>query len=150
MIIAPLSDIQKYSNASVKEFVKKLTAGLPDGEYPLDGENCFARLQTYHTKLLEETRFETHRRYADIQILLTGKERIDITPAVALVPETEYNTETDVQFYKPVEECFVTWNAVPDYFGLFEPSDAHRPQISVQSGKSEWVRKVVIKIKFQN
>jgi YhcH/YjgK/YiaL family protein len=146
---------------AVMPFIEKLDTDIPDGKYPLDGRKVFARIQTYETKPVSGCRIEAHRKYADIQIVLAGSECIDVFPAVALEPETDYDAEADVQFYKadfckaggaanlPVLSPLVRFSAVPDYFALFYPQDAHRPQMHAEqkhTTQGQQVRKLIIKI----
>ena len=48
---------------------------LPCGEYPLSGGN-FVRIQEYETRPEEECRWEAHRSYADLQVILQEKRRL--------------------------------------------------------------------------
>ncbi|GHV92318.1 hypothetical protein AGMMS50268_28210 [Spirochaetia bacterium] len=46
----------------------------PPGKIEIAGEEVYATLSVYTTKLPEETKYESHRRYADIQMVVEGKE----------------------------------------------------------------------------
>ena len=48
----------------------------PDGEHEIDGENVYAVLRSYQTKPPAECRWEAHKKYIDIQYLISGEERI--------------------------------------------------------------------------
>ena len=50
---------------------------VEDGRYELDGENLFYFIQTYENNPANETP-EAHKKYIDIQCVLTGKERMDV------------------------------------------------------------------------
>ena len=81
-------------------FLRKLTVDTPDDEYPIDGENLFAKVLTYDTRLPEAGNIESHRRYADIQICLLGAEGIDLFDSNQLNVSQPYDSETDLVFYE--------------------------------------------------
>jgi hypothetical protein len=58
------------SNPDLKE--------LETGRYDIDGDNLFAKVDEYETRDEPDTRYEAHRRYADIQYLIKGKEYIGV------------------------------------------------------------------------
>lgn len=55
-------------------------AELPLGTTPIDGTRVYANVMQSTTKRLEDARFETHRRYLDVQIDLEGAECFRTTP----------------------------------------------------------------------
>ena len=44
----------------------------PAGKYAIDGERLFVIIQDYTTKPVEQCRWESHRKYIDIQYMLAG------------------------------------------------------------------------------
>lgn len=116
---------------------------LENGKYEIDGDNIFVSVQEYTTKPIEEGRWEAHRKYADIQFLIKGTEKLGYTDARDLIPETEYNGENDILFLKGNGQFAV---AHAGDFLVFFPQDAHMPCISNE--KQENVKKAVVKIKL--
>ena len=53
---------------------------LEVGTYQIDGEKVFVMIQEYDTKLPEVCRWEAHYKYADIQFVISGAERMGYTP----------------------------------------------------------------------
>jgi beta-galactosidase beta subunit len=51
-----------------------------DGKYAVDGDNIYYTIQRYTTKPLNEGKLEAHRKYIDIQFLLSGVELLGYTP----------------------------------------------------------------------
>ena len=51
-------------------------AALAEGRIALDGEDVYALVQAYETEAREKRSYETHRKYADIQVVLAGRETI--------------------------------------------------------------------------
>ena len=116
--------------------------GMPDGRYAIDGERLYVMLQSYTTRGESECRFETHRRYADIQLLLRGREDVDWAPAAALPADGAYSAEKDVQFHTGSAVSVI--GLEPGLFAVFFPQDGHRP-CRAHAAPVE-VRKAVVKI----
>lgn len=54
---------------------------IADGHYEIDGEKIFANVSSYEPKEFNgDMRFEAHKKYADLQAVLEGEERIDWAP----------------------------------------------------------------------
>jgi YhcH/YjgK/YiaL family protein len=150
MISDTLEQCRRYTSLSPRfaaafEFLEKLPAGQPIGRYDLDGNNCFAMVQTYTTKPLDQARFETHRQYIDIQFIQAGRETMLWSPLAALTQVTEpYVAEKDVIFYATPPQL-TPINLGAGQFVIFFPTDGHAGGLAID-GQSE-VRKVVIKVR---
>ena len=128
-------------------FIKKAIAeNLAVGKYELDGKNLFASVQEYNTKEEQAARFEGHRKYIDIQYIVTGAEAVEVTDIDKTYSITEYNEEKDVEFFQTNEKV---WNGVwtANEYGIFFPYDIHRPGMRVD-GVSAPVKKILVKIKL--
>ncbi|MCB2156599.1 YhcH/YjgK/YiaL family protein [bacterium] len=123
--------------------LNELDPNAPDGRIDVVGDEVFALVQSYPPKPEADCRFEAHRKYIDIQVVLGGAEAMGWAPAEGLKVETPYDAETDVGFFqKP--EAYTLLNGLPQMFALFYPHDAHMPQVRIP--QSEIVRKVVMKV----
>jgi len=113
--------------------------------YDIDGDNAYALVSEYYTKNEGDARYEAHRKYIDVQYVVSGKELIGITP-LALKQEVlePYDEARDIEFMTVSQG--VNYPASPDRFFIFFPEDVHRP--GLRSGDSTLVRKVVLKIKI--
>jgi len=149
MIFDTIAHLPQYLPAEVwkelKPVIHRLNADMPEGKCWIREPEIYADVSSYTTRPVCETRLETHKRYVDIQIMLTGSERMDVTPPDALVPDTEYDEEKDIRFYKRIETPAVRLLMAPGNFALFFPQDAHAPQLTPHSEALK-VKKVVIKI----
>ena len=150
MITDTFDQRQRYLGLSPRfadafNFLQKLPASQPDGRYDIDGDNCFALVQTYTTRPLAQALFETHRKYIDIQWLLAGFETMFWSPLAALTQVTQpYVAEKDVIFYAtPSHRTPISLRA--GEFVIFFPEDGHAGGLEY-GGQSE-VRKVVIKVR---
>jgi YhcH/YjgK/YiaL family protein len=115
------------------------------GREEIDGDNMFAMVQEYQTKPKAECKPEAHVKYVDIQYIVSGKEGIGYGPLSDKNPVKEDKlAEKDIIFYQTVEnESDVVLGQ--GMYGIYYPSDVHRPKCAV--GESTTVRKVVVKIK---
>ncbi len=115
---------------------------ISDGRHDIDGEKIFATVSSYEPKELNaDMRFEAHRKYADLQAVLEGGERIDWAPLGSLREESEeYSKGGDIAFYSGDAHMSVTLSA--GEFVILFPDDAHKP--CIRSGGR--VKKAVIKL----
>ena len=120
---------------------KKLVEGE---DYPIDGDNIFARIQYYDSKPVEECKAEKHERYMDIVYMVEGVEEIGWCPYCPNIEVTEkYNEKHDVTFYRElVPESYVVVEA--GTIVVISTSDVHRPCVRYGAEPSK-VMKVVIK-----
>ena len=116
-----------------------------DGKYTVDGEKIYYTIQRYTTKPMSEGNLEAHRKYIDIQFLLSGHELLGCAPLKSLTVAEEYNPEKDIAFFHPPKD-FTKVILEPGLFCVLFPNDAHLPgcYLAVPSD----VRKVVVKIKL--
>lgn len=148
MIKDDLSKNEYYS--SLSENIKKgfdwlVSADLkniPDGKYSIEGETIYANVQTYITK--DDAPFEGHRKYADIQYMISGSEIIEMAHYRDCKTTEHYNEEKDIEFLSCEKEN--TWQEFLNEgeFLLFYPQDAHKPALDL--GEKKEVKKVIVKV----
>jgi biofilm protein TabA len=119
-------------------------AQKPDGRYSVDGEDVYYIVQHYTTKPIDQGRFESHRKYIDIQALLAGQEMLGYAPTAGLEVVEPYSEEKDIMFYR-VGTIIAQTRLEPGLFCLLYPHDAHLP--SCQIACPAEVHKVVFKIR---
>lgn len=112
------------------------------GTYEIDGENIFAIVQLYNTKPSSTTKWESHKKYIDIQYMVSGKEKIGFTDSKKVIVMKEYHPGNDISIYKG-EGNFLT--AVEGQFAIFFPTDIHMPQLALNIPHE--VKKVVVKVR---
>ena len=136
----------KALNESAYSFLLELE-GKPFevGRYELDG-GAYVVLQSYQSKLRQNANYEAHKKYTDIQVVISGCEIISIESLDAMYKYpviTPYNEEKDVELYTP--NCDGIDYVLNDGdFLIIPPRDAHAPGINV-GGQGE-VLKAVFKI----
>lgn len=110
-------------------------------------ENFFYTIQQYQTKPEDYAKLESHRKFADIQIIIKGEELMDIADISRLTAKSDYNPQDDVMFWNiPDHMARITLRA-GDYIILY-PENAHRGAVQV-GAKSRKILKIVGKVKLQ-
>ena len=127
------------------EFLEKNNLdSLKIGRYELDGDNLFVNVDEYITKNEDNCRFEAHKRYADIQYLVYGEEKIGIIALKNTKEIIPYDSIKDISFFSAPQNYYRLAN--PEKFFVFFPEDAHRP--CVKADENIKVRKVVVKVRI--
>ena len=147
-LIAP-----KIEESTVKErisfavnYLSKLHVDESDAGKRVDVNDFFYYcVQSYTTKVADECRLESHRKFIDVQIVIRGREIIEIADISRLDIKEDYNFDKDITFWNiPTRLASVTLTA-GDLIILY-PENAHRGAISVF--KNENVLKIVGKVKI--
>lgn len=94
------------------------------------------------TKETSLAKFECHNKNIDIQLCIDGVETIGWKPRErCVIPNGEYNSEKDVQFYHDAPDTF--FQLTDGQFAIFFPEDVHAPMIGEGN-----IRKLVIKVRI--
>jgi YhcH/YjgK/YiaL family protein len=126
-------------------------APMEPGKYDIDGVNALAIVNEYMTKPSSACDLESHREYADIQIMIAGEEKFGYIPLTDQEPSIPFRADNDVAFYSLPERTrggegslnYIT--LYPGQFIIFFPSDIHQPELFTR--QPTLVKKVVIKVK---
>ncbi|UJF32467.1 YhcH/YjgK/YiaL family protein [Paenibacillus hexagrammi] len=124
---------------------KDITQWEP-GKYELEGSHMFALVQETETKPFLDQRPESHQTYTDIQLLVSGLEKMGVSKLTPGLTPVEDNFERgDIAFYDKARiESESEIVLLPGMYAVFFPSDVHRPCCSVVDNGP--IKKVVIKI----
>lgn len=123
-----------------------MPAHVPFGEQAIDGKNIYVNYHEAAPLPREQGTYEAHRHYLDLHYCLEGGEIIEWAPVSTLTATTDYDTAKDYQLYA-VPPAASTCLMTPGAFAIFFPGEAHMPKVS--DGKSDRVKKVVVKIKVE-
>lgn len=116
---------------------------LPAGEYQIDGRNVYAIVAHDKGRCAEDAQLEGHRKYIDIQYVISGDESMGWKSRHECTSATEYNEEKDLEFFNEDSSAIVKVH--PKTFTIFFPNDAHMPLIGTGA-----IHKVIIKVAMQN
>ena len=80
---------------------------MPLGKQELEGKHLFVALDEYTTKDKQDTKYESHRKYIDIQYIIHGDESMGWKNREGLVNSTEYDEEKDLEFFEGKHDSVV-------------------------------------------
>ena len=107
----------------------------------IDGENLYVNVQEYKPKT--DADYEAHKRYADIQYMIKGSEKIGVTNINNCETVIPYKEESDIEFLKNKSKDVYT-DLNKGEFMIFYPEDAHKP--SIMNEYTGVVKKAVVKV----
>ena len=110
------------------------------GSYDLD-RGIYYMVQEIQTRPEEGAFFEAHRKYIDIQFVISGDELHGYAPLSSLKTQDAYDQEKDVAFYHGTGSVF---SLSPGSFAIYFPNDAHKPNLMID--KPVPVKKIVVKV----
>ena len=151
MIVDKIENAHFYANLSDRiaqalEILKDAKlAEKDDGRYEVDGDNLYYLVGRYTTKSIKEGKLEAHKKYIDLQYVLSGRELLGYHPLDNLDIEEPYNEDGDCVLYK-VPDNISTVKLSEGMFCLLFPQDAHLPGCQL-NGPSN-VHKVVVKVRI--
>ena len=134
--------------ATAMDFLRgKDLSALEAGKHPIDGDRIFVSIQEAHTEPMSMRRFELHRDYLDIQLLITGRELqgyASLPPGGKAVEDRL--DEADVAFYPAPsqEQGLETVLLQPGQYVIYLPGELHCPCCAVDG--PETIFKAVFKI----
>jgi len=132
MVVDKFENLEKYASlnplfAEAIKFLKTTDLNAQElGKIKLQGDDLVVNFSQTNPKTKEEAKLETHNRFIDIQIPLSGEEVMGYTPREDL-PEAEYNADKDISFYHGLAESYIP--VKPGMFVIFFPQDAHAPGV---------------------
>lgn len=136
----PLHLPRPVRDAIAKYLDDPTLATRPAGTLDL-GNGIRALLQEYDSRPRREGRWEAHRAFWDLQLVLRGEELLGWAPLEDLRASGPFDEAADVVFLEG-DGDFLALRA--GRFALLAPTDAHMPCIA--SNAPAGVRKVVFKI----
>ena len=114
------------------------------GKFAIDGDKLHGMLNEYQSEPKEKRRLEAHRKYIDVQYMVSGEETIGYGRLTDdLIVLEDKLAEKDAIFFQEVSnETDIVMT--PGMYAIFFPWDVHRPNCA--AGSPGAVRKVVLKV----
>jgi YhcH/YjgK/YiaL family protein len=151
MIVAELDHIARQAALSSRlrkglDYLQNLDPqALEPGTAEIDGQEVYAMIQSYTSRsAAENPRFEAHRKYLDIQYLVSGTEAMGWAPLDQLEVSVPYDDERDRLLGTVPAEARTLVPLGAGYAILLYPSDAHSPGLA--AGEPEPIVKIVVKV----
>jgi YhcH/YjgK/YiaL family protein len=128
---------------SALSFAVEFDPSKPDRRYEIESEKIYALVSSYETSPASQNRFEIHRKYADVQVVIEGEEKVEVSLSSELKSVSEYCDAEDKVFLElPRDSASLVMRR--GEFAVLYPNEAHRPNCDVH-GKLH-VRKIVVKV----
>jgi len=115
---------------------------IATGQYEIEQEDVFARIQEYNTKAEDECKLEGHFKHIDVQYIVSGVELIGVS-SLKNQRVLIKNEEEDYAFYDSTSDLIKLESGM---FAIFFPDDLHKPCVMFE--QSSKVKKVVIKVRI--
>ncbi len=118
--------------------------GLTDGKVEIDGEDVFAIVQRYETVMTGVPEFECHKKYIDVQYIVSGEEIIGWAPCGRMTTTATYNEHKDICFGSVPKGQITPVYLQAGQLALLFPEDGHAPRLA--AADPSYVFKIVIKV----
>ena len=144
MIYDKLENLAQYtfSNQKLMSAINDITSGLIEEENRSDD---FQKNKIkFTTTILTEKRYEAHKKFIDIHIVLKGKEYVEIANVQELTNATEYDEDNDIFFGDVVSDNKFCGYLQKGYALICFPEDTHLVGAHIET--EEIINKVVYKI----
>lgn len=122
-------------------------------ENPLENLECgtyylpkgiYVNIETYEIQSKNDRRFESHKKYVDLQYIISGDEIISVCEADSLISVEDYDPRKDIEFYKTGDSK--DYKMSEGDCLLLYPNNAHMPCVCLDSNNKASVKKAVFKI----
>lgn len=148
MIYDKLSNIQRYRGLHINldlaiDYISGNLSEMPE-HIDLSGADVYGNIFTYDTVSDDESFFEAHAKFADIQIMRDGSERIAVSD-ISVLEIDEAHPDRDFWAMHGPEEVSITLE--PGSFLVVLPGDAHK--LKMQIDKPATVTKSVFKVRMK-
>lgn len=117
---------------------------LVDGRVEIDGDRVYAIIQQYETIKTDAPKFEFHRKYIDVQFIVSGEETIGWAPVESMTITEAYNADKDICFGKVASGKWTPVRLHAGQLAVLWPEDSHAPKLAC--GAPSPVMKIVVKI----
>ncbi len=117
---------------------------LADGKVDIDGDRVFAIVQRYETMMTDVPLFEYHRKYIDVQYVVSGEEVIGWAPVERMRITEAYDMDKDICFGTVSEGQWTPLLLRAGQLAVLYPEDGHAPKLA--AGAPSPVMKIVVKV----
>ena len=118
---------------------------LAVGQHPIDGDLLFVNVEVGTGNNPKDRRFESHRKYIDWQVNVSGGARMRHCLSTNLPISEDLLQDNDLAFHSEPRQ-FSDLYVPPDWLAVYYPEDAHMPSLQLAADDQQSYRKVVVKI----
>lgn len=148
MIVDHIRNASLYRNVTKRisiafDFLQRGNlAELAVGKELLDGDNVYAMIQAYNTNPMEKGLWEAHKKYIDVQYVVSGIELMGHVDISAMTVSKPYDEAGDYHLFTGKGNHMIMR---PGDFTVFFPHDVHMPCMAVEQPVP--VKKIVVKVR---
>lgn len=144
MVLLRWEELHKFDALVFKVISDFMTSrdvtAVAAGRYDL-GRGCYVNVDCYETR--QNARFEAHKRFVDVQLMVEGQEQILCAPLPHGTVTQPYSEEKDCAFFDCDKGPYCTLSLEEGMAAVFEPWDLHAPCVRQVKRRN---RKLVFKI----
>jgi len=107
-------------------------------------DRVFAIVQEYQTEPEDKVKWEAHKKYFDIQYVVTGVEKFLVIQKSKLDVTVPYDEAKDIVFFGETSESVDSVILMPGDLVIVGPEEAHKPRCMIK--ESGFVKKIVVKV----
>lgn len=151
MIFDQIQRIERYRflgegfSKAIDFILQADVSSLPLGQYEIDGQSVYGFSK--ETLLEHENlRWEAHKVYADIQLVLDGAEKLAFLPFRNQPVAQSYDQAKDILFYSEADAGNLCTLYAGDFM-IFMPGELHRPDCPAEGFPTS--RKLVVKVRVE-
>ncbi|MFH0735353.1 MAG: YhcH/YjgK/YiaL family protein [bacterium] len=150
MIYDSSENFYKYINinsafADVYKFLNETNlTDIPLGKTNINNNGSFAIISEYNTKKTEDSFIEYHKKYIDIQIVISGSENIGF----CFFDESKNIMFDEEKDFGKIKGELIYFSLKPENFAVFFPFEGHTPQLNINNNEN-FVKKIVFKVPFK-
>lgn len=135
--------VKKRVDAAIDYIESMDKSELKPGIYVVN-DNFYYIVQEYMTGQTRECHLESHRKNINIQWILQGEEIVEIADCARLCVEKDYDTESDVMFWRRPERTAESMLRKNSYIVIY-PETAYMAHSVI--GIPEKIKKIVARVK---
>ncbi len=125
----------------IADFIKN---PFDSGRIDIDGDNMWCNVSKYNVEAKDEVKYEAHRKYADVQVMVDGEEVIGYANINDCTITEDFKPDNDIAFMTSEKGAMMPLRK-GCFMALF-PDDAHAP--CLKSENSDFAHKLVFKVKL--
>ena len=127
-----------------KAYNEFLLNPIKEGRIDIDGDNLFCNVASYTVNPDNPLKYEAHREYADVQVMVDGEEIFGWANTKECNVTEDFEEGGDIAFMDAPNGQF--FELRKGYFAVFFPEDAHAP--CRKSENADTAHKLVYKVKL--
>lgn len=107
-------------------------------------DRVYAIVQEYQTEPEDQVKWEAHKKYFDIQYVVSGAEKFLVIQKSKLTVSVPFDEAKDIEFFGETSESADSVILMPGDLVIVGPEEAHKPHCMLKESGS--VKKIIVKV----